>query len=449
MNRRSFLTRVGCLGLSVLGGCQRSPPSQPQQRFVIDAADISERIQGEIELVHDLSAVDIIVGYTKPENLEGVASYRDDGAGFRPGSSTATVTADFSSEADLYDLQWDKRSQAVREAHRITRGDGVSVAVVGTGVVENHPDLTSALATERSRNVTEDAGKHEPIGGRTHGTHVAGIIAASDRNGGVTGVAPGAELIDYRTVSANGHRVGNVLAGLTYAIDDGCDVCNLSHNWYPYVPERDGAFLMEAFQRIAAYAEEEGTVLVCSAGNDGAHLSPETPPFSLPSNLESIVTVSATAPSGYMWPLEGDVEYVGTYPVSGDSTPVEAPSSPTSYTSYGKDVITLSAPGGTIDEDKLEQHPEARYDGILSTSFSLELNSSTEKRVPNYDWKAGTSFAAPQVTGAIALLMGTYPKLSPAEVRSHLRQTARDIPPVEYRGAGHLHLETLLKTEPT
>lgn len=449
MERRKFLARIGCLGAPLIGGCQRSPSSQSPKRFVIDANDISKETRAELEIVHELPAVDVIVGYIEPDYLEDVASYQDGSSRFRPGSGSKSVTAGFSHETDLYELQWDKRSQSVRTVHRITRGEGSSVAIVGTGVIETHPDLASALTVDRSRNVTEDAADHEPIGGRTHGTHIAGIIAASDRNGGVTGIAPGAELVDYRIVSADGVRVGDLLAALTYAVEDGCDVVNLSRNWYPYTPGSDRDFLITALQRIAAYAEDEGTVLVCSAGNDAAHLSPTTPPFSLPSNLETTVTVSATAPSGYGWPVGSDAEYVGEYPIDGNATPAEPPHTPTDYTNYGTNVLTVSAPGGAIDEDRLEHHPEARYDGILSTTFSLELNGSTERHVPDYGWEVGTSFAAPQVAGSLALLKSEYPELSPAEVRSHLRRTARDVSPAEYRGAGHLDSAALVRTEPS
>jgi subtilisin family serine protease len=206
---------------------------------VIDASDISERTRERIEIIHDLPELDLIVGYVAPELVATAATFRDSRSSFDPGIRTSVAgTVDVSGE-DLYELQWDKQAQSVRECHQETRGDGVTIGIVGTGVVDNHPDLSPSLNSARSRNMTEDTGDHTPIGGRSHATHVAGIIAGTGRDGGVTGVAPGVEMLDYRVTTRHGVLAGDLLAALGYAIEDGCDVVNLSQNWYPYTPESD------------------------------------------------------------------------------------------------------------------------------------------------------------------------------------------------------------------
>ncbi|WP_222912698.1 S8 family serine peptidase [Natrinema sp. SYSU A 869] len=414
---------------------------------MIDASDISERTRERIDIVHDLPELDLVVGYVAPELVETSATFRDSRSSFGPEIRTrVTGTFDVSGE-DLYELQWDKQSQSVRECHEETRGDGVTIGIVGTGVIDNHPDLASALNGGRSRNVTEDAGDHTPIGGRSHATHVTGIIAGTGRDGGVTGVAPGVEVRDYRVTTRHGVLAGDLLAALAYAVEDGCDVVNVSQNWYPYTPESDHDVLLDALQRVAARAETEGTIVVCSAGNDAKRLSPEAPPFALPTNVESFVTVSATAPAGYNWPATSSNEAVGGYSVDPSSAIDEPAYTPTTYTNYGRETVTVSAPGGEIDETALNRHPGARYDGILSTTFSYRPNSSSEKRVPEYGWADGTSLAAPQVTGALALLRSKNPALGPEAARLRLRETAREIDPLQYRGAGHLDLKSLLSVQ--
>jgi subtilisin family serine protease len=163
--------------------------------------------------------------------------------------------------------------------------------------------------------------------------------------------------------------------------------------------------------------------------------------------MESFVTVSATAPTGYNWPATSSNETVGGYPID-PSSPADKPTyTPTDYTNYGQKTLTVSAPGGEIDEIALNRHPSARYDGILSTTFSYRPNSSSEKRIPGYSWADGTSLAAPQVTGALALLRSKKPALNPEATRLRLRETAREIDPLQYRGAGHLDLKSLLSIQ--
>jgi len=444
VNRRSFLRRAGCLSTALFAGCiQRTKTSDPR-RYVINATDISEQTRERIEIIHDLPKLDLVVGYVAPELVESAATFRDSKSFLSPEMRIYVAgNANISGE-DLYELQWDKKSQSVRECHKETRGGGITIGIVGTGVIDNHPDLAPALNSARSRNVTEDSGDHTPIGGRSHATHVAGIIAGAGRDGGITGVAPDAEVLDYRVTTRHGVLAGDLLAALGYAIEDGCDVVNVSQNWYPYMPESGHDLLLDALERVAARAKIEGTNVVCSAGNNAKRLSPDSPPFALLTNVESFVTVSATAPTGYNWPAISSNETIRDYPVDPSSAVDEPACTPTAYTNYGQETVTVSAPGGEIDENALDNYPGARYDGILSTSFSYQPNSSSEKRVPGYGWADGTSFAAPQVTGALALLRSKNPALSSEAARLRLRETAKKKDPLQYRGAGHLDLKSLL-----
>lgn len=103
----------------------------------------------------------------------------------------------------FYPLQWDKQDLSVAEAQDITRGEGVRVSVIDSGVAAKHPDLKN-VNLDLSKDFSGDGlGVGFPYGGY-HGTHVAGIIGADDKNDlGVVGTAPGAELVDCRVFSYN------------------------------------------------------------------------------------------------------------------------------------------------------------------------------------------------------------------------------------------------------
>jgi subtilisin family serine protease len=90
-------------------------------------------------------------------------------------------TALDSVDEPLYELQWDKQDLSVPEAHTVTRGKGIRVAVIDAGIAANHPDLDN-VNLELSKNFSGDGlGVGYPYGGY-HGTHVSGIIAANDKN---------------------------------------------------------------------------------------------------------------------------------------------------------------------------------------------------------------------------------------------------------------------------
>ena len=164
-------------------------------------------------------------------------------------------------------------------------GEGVVVAVLDSGVDYNHPDLASNIWTnpgeipsngiDDDRNgyiddirgwdfVNNDSDPNEvfslalnsPYG---HGTHVAGIIAATDDGLGVTGVAPDATIMPIRVVGDEVGLPGDVAMGIRYAADNGVDVINLSLGGR-YFPEAEDAI---------RYATERGVVVVMSSGNDG------------------------------------------------------------------------------------------------------------------------------------------------------------------------------------
>ncbi|GII21530.1 hypothetical protein Pme01_11270 [Planosporangium mesophilum] len=271
------------------------------------------------------------------------------------------------------------------EANRRGTGTGVIVAVVDTGVQNNHPDLpplwrnpneVCGNGVDDDRNgyvddcegydfVHNDSTIYDPADSNDHGTHVAGTIAAVPNNGqGTAGLAPGATIMSLK-VSANGSMWNSDVArAIRYAADNGAKVVNAS------LGNKPGSTPIEAvrdLQDAIAYAGSKGVVVVAAAGNDATNTDAAAVwPADLP--LDNIVSVGASTAA------EG---------IAG-------------FSNYGATTVDLFAPG--------------HY--IVST-------------VPNgYASMQGTSMAAPHVAAAAALVMSADPGMPPSEVRQRLMDTA-------------------------
>ncbi|WP_182607835.1 type VII secretion-associated serine protease mycosin, partial [Streptomyces alkaliphilus] len=255
-------------------------------------------------------------------------------------------------------------------AWQTTRGAGVTVAVLDTGVDDSHPDLYGAVL-EGADLVGEGARPGDPEWAR-HGTAMAAIIAGRghgpDRGSGVIGVAPEAMVLPVRVLleeedparAEHRRRDGSTVAeGIRWAVDNGADVINLSlgddsPTAHPD-PEEDAAI---------RHALARGVVVVASAGNGGE----DGDPVSYPAGYPGVIAVTAADRTGARAPFSTRRWYAT----------VGAP---------GKDVV-IASPGG-------------RY---------------------LHGW--GTSAAAAFVSGAVALVRAAHPELGPAEIRRLLVETA-------------------------
>lgn len=151
------------------------------------------------------------------------------------------------------DSQWYLKSLRLSEVHRITEGDGVTVAVVDTGVRADHPDLRGAVLKGFSALGSGDGRKDV----RGHGTAMAGIIAARGRGDGrgLLGVAPAAKILPVGP--ATSPLV--VTDAVKWSVEHGAQVINLS------IGVLDDEELARAVQEAAA----ADVVLVAATGNDG------------------------------------------------------------------------------------------------------------------------------------------------------------------------------------
>jgi subtilisin family serine protease len=436
-------------------------------RFFIDLREVSRsEVPEDVEIVHDIPEIDVLAASGDPEAVPSTSSTTPDMTVYQHdetpqgGPVKERDAKPQGSNGPAWDsgaptnteLQWDKRAQRVgdltenpgngRTVQDTTKGDGSRIAVIDSGVYDGHPDLDGVVNDELSANFTTDSYDFRPNGAGSHGTHVAGIVAGTNEGGeGILGTAPETEVLSLRVFSGAKGASGDVIAAIVDAASKGCDAANLSLGYpYPYVFPEEYPWLLavkEFYQRAVDYARSQGTVVVNSSGNDSLDMDQEGV-LSLPTEVEGVFGVSATGPIGYLWDDERDSrEDIGLKKLE-DST-----ASPAFYTNYG-DAVDVSAAGGDVDLEAVRDDvPGWYYDLVLSTVYNTTEDGEV---VPGYSWKAGTSMAAPQVTGAVALVRSLRPDASAAEVEELIRETARDATGgEEYHGAGHLDLRRLVE----
>lgn len=183
------------------------------------------------------------------------------------------------------------------------QGLGVVVAVIDTGVDATHPDLEGKVLDGWDSMNKDGKGTRDPNG---HGTHIAGIIAATPDNGiGVAGIAPGVKILPVRVLDSSGNGDDGELAiGIIWAVDNGADVLNISIG---------GAVPSELLEGSLDYALSRNVVVVVAAGN-GA-LNGNVPSY--PGAYPQVLTVGAVDSSNK----------IAAYSSTGDYLDIVAPGS--------------------------------------------------------------------------------------------------------------------------
>ena len=153
--------------------------------------------------------------------------------------------------------QWGIDRTGFRSAWDDTRGNGVRIAVIDSGIAAGHPDLAGKVVAQRDF-VNGDGTADDDLG---HGTHVAGIAAARTGNGtGIAGGCPGCEILVAKTMQGRIGYDSDVAEGITWAADNGADVINLSLT---------GPAPSSILKNAVDYAWNKGAVVVAAAGNSG------------------------------------------------------------------------------------------------------------------------------------------------------------------------------------
>ncbi|PWI19655.1 type VII secretion-associated serine protease mycosin [Streptomyces sp. Act143] len=289
-------------------------------------------------------------------------------------ASLALVPATAAHADGIRAKQWALDAMHTQEAWQTTKGKGVTVAVLDTGVEADHPDLVGNVLDGKDM-VGFGASRGDATWAR-HGTAMAGIIAGHGHgyaNGdGVMGIAPEARILPVRVILEDGDSArgkarntrGNALAeGIRWAADHGADVINLSLG-----DDSKSAHPEPAEDEAVQYALKKGVTVVASAGNGGE---------------------------------KGDhISYPAAYPGVIAATAVDRYGTRASF-STRRWYATVAAPG----DDVVIADPDHKY----------------------YEgW--GTSAAAAFVSGAVALVKSAHPGLTPAQVKKLLEDTARDAP---------------------
>lgn len=159
-------------------------------------------------------------------------------------------------------------------------GEGVTVAVIDTGVDYTHPDLAHAFGEYKGYDFVDDDTDPQEYPGEYHGTHVSGTVAA---NGAIKGVAPDATLLGYRVLGPEGGSTEDVVAGIERAVQDGADVMNLSLGNTLNNPDWATSIALD-------WAMAEGVVAVTSNGNAG----PDNWTVGSPGTSRDAISVGAT-----------------------------------------------------------------------------------------------------------------------------------------------------------
>ena len=286
-------------------------------------------------------------------------------------------------------------------------GKNVTVAVLDTGIDGTHGDLSSRVTTNIKLADTQSAslGFNYPVNSENlsntdqlygHGTFVAGVIAGNGSlsGGKFSGVAPGARLVG---LSAGDLTLFYVLEGFDYLLADGVNlgvrVVNCSFSANTVFDTNDPVNI------ATKMLTDAGINVVFSAGNTGPGAHTLNPYAAAP----WVVSVGATDTQGRL----------ASFSSRGDfANPIFHP--------------TLVAPG--VDVVSLRGSGIANVTGAtgLAGADATRLSSS---ELPNYTTANGTSFSAPQVAGAIALMLEANSSLTPAQVKDILQRTATPLPP--------------------
>ena len=342
--------------------------------------------------------------------------------GFDVEYGAPSVPADFGfpptsgDDDSLFDLQWGHNyvgaQQAWENGHR---GLGVVVAVLDGGFDLDHPDLAPNIVM--AEDITGQGIEFEtscPGNPFSHGSHVAGTIAAADNGLGTIGVAPEASLMLVKvlqeTASCSGSgSFADIIEGIFFATENGAHVINMSLG--TVIPRQglggDNRFVSElknAVDKAITYAHLNGTTVIVSAGNAASDLDGgDKGAVRFNTGMSHAVGISALAPLNWAGTEGGGPLY------------------PASYTNFGTSMVDFSAPGG---DTAYPGDDICVVAGLTRSCWVFDLVFSTGNGT--WYWSGGTSMAAPHAAGVAALIISETGDSRPDQVIREMRRRAVD-----------------------
>lgn len=288
------------------------------------------------------------------------------------------------------------------ESWELSQGEGVTIAVIDSGVNYNHPALASQMAVNAGEIpgngidddhdgfvddvvgfdfVNNDGFPYDDMG---HGSHVAGLAAAKP-----FGLAKRAKILAVKALTGIGGDVGTIAAALRYSVDRGAKIVNMSLGAPAPLPH-------PAIVAAMAYAESKGVLVVASAGNG----DPQT---GLGFSIDEIPFFPAGLPNA-------NILSVASFD-SGNVMSI--------YSNFGKKNVDVVAPGGDMPADPMYS---CAYENPKQGLFEA---------------MSGTSMAAPVVSGIAAQVLSAQPRLTVAELKDLLMKAGDSNPELaEVSGSG-------------
>ncbi|WP_213272773.1 S8 family peptidase [Hyphomonas sp.] len=297
-------------------------------------------------------------------------------------------------------------------------GSGIIVAVIDTGSDQTHPDLSGQF-TGPTFDVNAADRSDPDIDAEGHGTLVTGIIAAKRDNQGILGTAFEARILDIRAdrpgscAEPDGCRypVSDVAEAIRYAVDNGARVINLSLGSEPGSDQ--------TIENAIAAAAARGVLIVVSAGNDAE--PPTTDEDGNPVAAKGTTANSPSRAAGYANSL-GRVVAVGAVIASDNPSTPEV-----------EQVGRIAGFSNRAGPDAKNAYILAPGQGVVSTGPDDDVvfpgdPTNDADDIGDYYRISGTSFAAPYVSGSLALLLQTFPNLQarPEDALRILLDTADD-----------------------
>ena len=287
-------------------------------QVVVYSNKISEK-----QLLQKLSSIKTIKKVKKPDTISVVKP--TDKIEIKSSSYYYNRNSVTNYRAYEYDLV---RTEASKAWPMVKQQKQVKVAVVDTGVDYNHPALKGKIDLADAYNFV--ANNTDAMDDQGHGTHVSGIIAtnAKDNYGlmGITGQLD-VQIMPVKVLDSDGSGDSDIIAqGITYAVDKGADIINMSFG---------GEGMSTEINNAIKYAVQKGVLVVAAAGNSATDSATFTP-----ASLENVVTVSALSINDRR----------------------------SSYSNYG-DSVELAAPGDMI----LSAYPNGRYAFMSGTSMATPV----------------------------------------------------------------------------